>query len=489
MSLQNLGASELTEAEQAHWRSVGLFFRSMAYFDLLSKYGGVPWIDKVLSESGTELYAERASRDVIASNILRDLNYALENISKNDGKNTVNTDVVKALISRFGLFEGTWRKYHALGGEKEYLRASADASQALIGTFPNIHQKYDEVFNSASLDGVDGILLYKIYEANVLSHFLTTWLRNSAGNRDLTKKAADMFLYTDGTPVGANPDFVGGAMLERDPYSEFRDRDRRMYFITVPPFEVKTPGNKNVPEWSHTGDPAHREYIDLMQTLSDADHKRLPTVNWNNFAVRRVPHWRDYNNGQGYNASRTGYKFFKYYNRLSDGVQSRDHSDAPVFRMGEVMLNYAEAKFELGEFDQSVADQTINKPRPRGQVAAMAVAGINAGFDPRRDPAVHPLLWEIRRERAVELIAEGFRFNDLRRWKKMNDYPAKEKLGRYIVAKDLNKKVLVQDGAVQGYVSWFGKPPAFQDHYYLYPIPSTETILNPKLKQNSDWGN
>ncbi|TRX49689.1 RagB/SusD family nutrient uptake outer membrane protein [Fulvivirga sp. M361] len=486
--LGNLESSQLTENDQAHWRSVGLFFRSWSYFNLLIKYGDVPWVEETLTEADPRLYAARDTRDQVAANILRDLTYAEENIrEEGDGKNTINVHVVRALISRFGLFEGTWRKYHELGGETEFLRASADASLELINTFSTLHPNYDEVFNSASLDGVNGILLYKQYEEGALTQILTSRHRNSAGNWDLTKKAADMFLYTDGTPVSANPAFAGGSGLESDPYSEFRDRDRRMYFITVPPFKVNTPGNQNVKEWSHTGDPADREYIDLMATLSDELHKQLPTSNWGGLIVRETPHWRPFNNGQPYNVTRTGYKLFKYYNALNTGVQNRDFADAPIFRMGEVMMNYAEAKFELSEFDQAVADQTINLLRARGQVAALTVANIDAGFDPVRDPEIDPILWEIRRERAVELMAEGFRFDDLRRWRKMDDYAAKEKLGRYIVASDLNNTVPVQNGAAEGYVSWFGTPPLFPEHYYLYPIPSNQIVLNDNIRQNTNW--
>lgn len=69
-------------------------------------------------------------------------------------------------------------------------------------------------------------------------------------------------------------------------------------------------------------------------------------------------------------------------------------------------------------FNQTVADLTINKLRDRVGVAHMKVAEINAGFDPKRDQTVDPVLWEIRRERMVELMGEGFGFYDVRRWKK-----------------------------------------------------------------------
>lgn len=88
------------------------------------------------------------------------------------------------------------------------------------------------------------------------------------------------------------------------------------------------------------------------------------------------------------------------------------------FQVGEVMLNYAEAAFELGRFTQEVADATINKLRARGGTKNMTVGQIDADWDTKRDSDVAPVLWEIRRERVMELATEGFHFDDLRRWKK-----------------------------------------------------------------------
>ena len=484
--LRNVDNPVLTETQQLHWKSVALFFRSYAYFDLLRHYGGVIWVEEFIDEQSELLQAPRDSRDLVGSNILRDLTFAAANINA-DGSadNSVDTDVVNTFLSRFALFEGTWRKYHSLGGEDQYLRACATACEAVMAGNPNLHGVYDELFNSDNLKGKNGVFLYREHIDQVLTHTLTSRHRNSAGNWDLTKKAADMYLYKDGTPVGANPDFVGGAMLERDPYTEFRDRDERMLVTVVPPFRVIRNVGGNQRAWDFHPDPVHREYIDLLPSIVGGTTKVLPSTNHTGFIVGTSPHFRNFNEGHGFNVSRTGYKTFKYFDELNTGMQNRDISDAPVFRLGEVLLNYAEAKFELGEFSQAIADATITPLRARGNVAAFDIANITE--DPRRDPTVDPVLWEIRRERAIELMFEGsYRWEDLRRWRKM-DYAAQKKLGRWIVRSDYKNRLPVDGGGSEGYISFWPSPPAFPDHYYLFPIPSDELLLNPQLEQNPGW--
>ena len=480
LMLDNIENGELTADEMDHWKSVGYFFRAYEYIKLIKKYGAVPWVDKVLSEADEEiLYGPRTSRDEVAQHILDDLKWAETHINPaGNGANTINTNVVRALISHFGLFEGSWRKYHGLGGEQQYFQACADASSLLITAFPNLHSKYDEVFNSESLDGVNGVLLYKHYEFGQLTHYLTSRHRNSAGNWDLTKKAVDMYLCTDGQNRWTSPLFDG----EEDAYDEFRNRDHRLYYTTTPPFRV-IPANGGM-GWNHHSDPKHREYIDLMNELSDYEHKALPTMNWRGLIVKTEPHFRKFNEGQGYNVSYTGYRAYKFYNAFAR-IQNQDYADAPIFRMGEVFVNYAEAMVELGQFDQTIAEQTVNKLRERGNVEPLDVS--NIGDDPTRDASVSPLLWEIRRERAVELMAEGYRFDDLRRWKKLHEYGSAEKLGRYVVNANYNNRLPIQGGADEGYVSPYGVPPGVPEHYYLYPIPSDQIVLNTNLEQNPGW--
>tara|TARA_R110001632_G_scaffold63925_2_gene152338 strand:+ start:66 stop:1514 length:1449 start_codon:yes stop_codon:yes gene_type:complete len=480
--LDNIDNSELTDGEKQHWKGVGLFFRAYEYVQLIANYGEVPWVDKSLTEVDEDiLYGPKTSRNELSQFVLNDLLEA-ENIinPEGSGPNTINTDVVRALISRFGLYEGTWRKYHGLGDETRYLQASVDASAQLIADHPNLHSSYDEVFNSETLNGVEGILLYKAYEFGVQNGRWSHYNRSSIGHRDLTKKAVDQYLCLDGETIHTSDLFDG----EQDAYDEFRNRDHRLYFNTPPPFRVYT-GGQNQLTWEYDSDPKSREYIDLMATLSDDTHKTLPTINWRGLVVRTSPHFRKFNEGHGYNVTYTGYAFYKFSNKISR-LQNRDSHDAPIFRMGEVFLNHAEAMYELGQFTQAVADATINKLRTRGAVAPLNLASIPN--DPTRDADVAPALWEIRRERGIEFLGEGLgRVFDIKRWKKLVEYGAEEKLGRWVVNSDYGNNLPVQGGAAEGYVSPFGMPPGVPEHYYLEPIPSDQIVLNPQLEQNPGW--
>ncbi|MBI9063795.1 MAG: RagB/SusD family nutrient uptake outer membrane protein [Marinilabiliaceae bacterium] len=483
LMLSNIEGSQLEEEGKKHWRSVGYFFRALEHFQLLIKYGEFIYLDELVDETDLDvLYGPKTPRDEISANILADLQYA-ETYIRPEGDNVVDQSVVRALISRFGLFEGTWRKYHSLGDETPYLQASADAGAALAQSYPDLHPNYDQLFNSEDLSKLgNGILLYKAYGFDVMTHVHTSRHRNSAGNWDLTRRGANKFLCKDGETIWTSDLFETDPNAPEDPYAEFRNRDERMYYITPPPYEVVKTGQKT---WDFHSDPKHREYIDLMNKLSDADHKPLPLSNWQGIILKQEPHFRKSNKGQGFMVSYTGYRFHKYYNEFHTGIQNKEYTDFPVFRMGEVLVNLAEAKFELGEFDQATADLTINKLRARGKVAALEIA--NFVDDPTRDADVDRVLWEIRRERAVELMGEGYRFDDIRRWRKAHEYGALEKLGRYVNNADYGNKLPIQGGASVGFVSPWGVPPGFPEHYYLYPIPLEELALNENLDQNPVW--
>ena len=133
-------------------------------------------------------------------------------------------------------------------------------------------------------------------------------------------------------------------------------------------------------------------------------------------------------------------------------------TDAPVMKLNEVMMNYIEAAAELatlGKYTltQTDFDRTINALRQRTStnMPTLQLVGdalrVPAGVinDSQRDADVSPILWEIRRERRVELVYEGLRFNDLRRWKKLN-YADMVKNPKLNMGAFVNKKE---------YVAWY----------------------------------
>ncbi len=485
--LQNIDGSSMSDVDKDHWRSVGYFFRALRYFDMMVAYGDVPWIDKVLSDTDTEeLYCERTPRDEVAKHILEDLQWAEEHIKEGGtGTNTINVHVVRALISRFGLFEGTWRKYHGLNDSETYLRACADASEKLMGAYPSIMPNYDDLYNSEELVGKAGVILAKQYETDMVTHSITRVIRSSAWYVDLTKDAVDSYLCSDGRPVSTSKVYEG----DKDLNAQFRHRDRRLYWTVVPPYKVKLTGAAGTSfGWEHTGVAGDREYIDFMEEIGgSATGKSLPVSNFVGYQVAGFPHFRNYPNGQGFLVTHLGFYFWKYYNRHVDNMALRSSTvDYLLFGIEEVMLNYAEAKFELGEFSQSVADATINKLRVRAVIPAMNVSEIDASFDLDRDRSVDPVLWEIRRERRIELMGDGFRFRDLKRWKK-GEYVNKQPLGAWVKSSDYGGKLNILGGADEGYSILFAKPSGWLEKYYLEPIPTQEIALNPKLKQNPGW--
>ena len=492
LMLDNIDKSQMSAPEKGHWRSVGYFFRSLAYSQMLAMYGGVPWINHVLTDSDPMLFMKRDSRDLVAANILKDLQTAETNIKVDgDGKNTINQAVVRALISRFTLFEGTFRKYHGLEGGASYLNECVRVSKLLIDANPNLHPKFSELFNSEDLKSVGEVLLYRSYIATAgLGHSLTRGTRTGENMIEATKDAVDSYLCKDGKAISASTLYQGDKTM----YAQFRNRDRRLYFNVCPPFKVIPTGAlASSFTFTYSTDAQDREYIDLMSTIASPSNQSLPHYNFRKYVSVVQPAFYDYPNKTNWGRTRMGFWVWKYYNTPpveSSNNDASSPSDAPIFRMGEVMVNYAEAMMETGQFNQAVADISINKLRARAGVASMVTSDINTSFDPVRmveNADVSPLLWEIRRERRSELFGEGFRFNDILRWKK-GTLLNKQPLGVYC-ADATTYKVKVTDGpsATEGYVYFFAKPKGWLDKYYYEPLPLEEIALNPNLEQNPGW--
>ena len=517
--LDNIDQSKLNDRDKEHWRSVGLLFRAANYFRLLNFYGAVPWAEHTVTDADGIVYGPRTPRDEVAANILRDLKYAEEHIKPaGDGVNTVNVHVVRAILSRFALFEGTWRKYHGLKDADIYLKACVDASDKLMKDFPDLHGNYDELFNTEDLTGMKGVILFKQYVQNVEIH-AWQFMGSRAGSAciELSKQWVQKYLCSDGRPISTSPLYDG----DKTPYDEFRNRDYRLLYTVVPPYWVYNPGSPGI-TWRFltTKDQVrigygtanagplrsvtkadsimYREYIDKMAKISKSNQKSLPVFNTNyTRSSEYVPGFRATGEGMTAFRGQHGYWYYKYYDTNPQVQNNSNSQDLVLLRIEEAMLNYAEAKFELNEFNQDVADRTINKIRVRVNVAPMKVADITPDFDLDRDKDVAPVLWEIRRERMVEFMGEDFLFNDIRRWKKGEWFNIRQK-GMWVKNADYNNLLKIEgfnsvaeSRNQEGYVVYLEDPTVppygWKDRNYLFPIPLADIKLNPQLEQNPGW--
>lgn len=512
--LQNIDQAEMTDKDKAHWRGVGVFFRAYNYVELLSRYGDVPWLEKAAqNESDDEVvYASRTSRVVVADKIVADLEYAIANIKEDgDGHNTINSDCARALLSRFGLFEGTWRKNHATDESGAELKAvdllnkAAVASKELMAKYSTMHDHFNGKYLQIDLNGTPGIILYKEYITSVVGQNMSRYERNEVNRYETHQAIIDMYLCADGKPISSSNNYAGAG---KSVYHEFRNRDPRLLLTFIPPyFDSEISGDVAfTPPAEFNINPM--EYKSVLEQLNPASWTQIPLKHWNEkFTLYSSPNI----NGIVLNtsSSRTGYVYSRHFTREDERLNGRGQTDKPIFFMEEVLLNYAELMHELGRFDQEIANITINLLRQRVRVPDMVVGSIGEAFDPKRDNTVDPIMWEIRRERIVELMGEGFGFNDIRRWKRASWFINRPFMGVYmrrldytnsetgVPHKNFSKILLTEDGNAsstelqEGHLYRSPDPrtvgKGWKDTYYLFPIPSTDLLLNPKLEQNPGW--
>ncbi|MCE7054299.1 RagB/SusD family nutrient uptake outer membrane protein [Algoriphagus sp. AGSA1] len=445
-----------------HWSGVARFFRGLEYFDLVKQFGDVPWYDEELSESDPEiLYKPRDTREFVMDRVLEDFEFAAENVRIYDGNEgqTVNRAVVLALMSRVFLFEGTWQKYHNSNSEKakEYLEASKNAAAELINTGGFTLGNYREVFNSLNLTGNPEVILFRHYEPGILTHALNSY-NNMEPQTGVSKDAVEAYLAEDGLPIGISPLYQGDKGIE----NVMANRDPRIYETLV------------------------------------SDELRL--------------------NGIASNYSTTGYATHKFLNEVikdqPEGSSNLNYTDSPVLRYGEVLINYAEAAAELATvggaaLTQSDLDMSVNvlRDRPGIMIPHLEVVGTGAAVngmvydDPARDPTIPSIIWEIRRERRIELMMEGFRSDDLARWAKF-EYTDTEgnsdiNRGAWIKRADypeLQSSVTLTDGE-EGYIipaTAAVSQRLFEDpKVYLDPVPLDQITLYQQqgvtLTQNPGW--
>lgn len=452
-----------------HWVGVSRFFRGVAYANLVFGYGDVPFYNHRLDVSEREeLYKDRDPRTMVVDSIMNDFKYALENVRTDDGNLTINRYVVAAMVSRLMLREGTFLKYHNKGIDangvdiaSKAIALSRDAALVVMNSGKYaISEKYNALFSSEDLSGNSEVIFYRQYLTGVLEHCVLTY-NNAEGQAGGNKSLLDSYLMKDGKPIALNATWDGksatGYFKNRDP--RINETFREKYYLL---------GEDNSPfNYSRTGFSMRKFMDDSKATSTDLVYRQQNNV-----------------------------------------------TDCPLLRYAEVLLNYAEARYELGELTQADLDKSINVVRARKgvEMPALEMVGESPAVngevydDPKRlelnpEGDVSSLLWEIRRERRVEMCFEGVRYSDLKRWKKLdymyNGTNPDIRLGAYIKYADYpkvdTKEVTIYGGGTEGYYlsNTGAQRQAPQDKNYVKPVPKDQIQLYKDngytLSQTPEW--
>lgn len=378
---------------------VAYFFRAMFYYEKVRKYGDIPWYDHVISANDkASLYRARDSRGFVMQKIMEDLDKAIDGlpVTWTEGVYRINKYAAYAFKSRVALFEGTWRKYHDVPDEtytkddgtqltlssEYFLRQSADAAKAVIdyGKYKMYKgetivkgQPYRDFFVLEDAETSETILSRRYLYTDEMNIRHGVQFKYKNQRHSLTRALAYHYLMADGTPFQSQE---GWQTMQYN--QEFKNRDPRM-----------------------------------AQTIAAPDYVAVGT----DASTKYYPSCKDYD--------RSGYRPIKYFSDDTHDGAGTSTTDYAIFRYGEVLLNYAEAKAELGEADQTVIDQTVNVIRARVGMPALDVTKANGTpdaflssyyTDKHLEGPDKGLILEIRRERTVELVNEGFRLWDMLRW-------------------------------------------------------------------------
>ncbi|WP_276168390.1 RagB/SusD family nutrient uptake outer membrane protein [Zobellia alginiliquefaciens] len=444
------------------------FFRAYLYFRLLKNFGGVPLILKPLDIDSEELFAKRADRKEVVAQLLEDLQEAINMLPSaanlaDEEEGRISSEAAESFMARVALFEGTWQKFRNNGSDAaEYLKIAADAANNVInsGAYGIFDQLGDDSYRYLFL--IDNNAVAKSNPLNLnksdINEFIITrkysfefGITNGHSHgvtqeNAPTKKMADFYLCSDGLPIDKSPLFQGRSTFT----SEFENRDNRMRN------SLAIPGIR------------YYSYGALGRDFDNSENPGEGTgIHKANFGENTC----------------TGYTLIKFTTEKKDISLGQEETDYPVLRYSEVLLIFAEAKYELnGSITDEELNRSINLLRNRAKLPSLTNAFVESNALDMRE--------EIRRERTVELFMEGFRLEDLKRWKTAETELPKSLRGilydntAYADDPDYDKLERFDENGF--YVWQFSANRRFEEKHYLFPLPTQQVELM-GIEQNPGW--
>jgi hypothetical protein len=450
--LEKAGKAQVSDAIRNRYYAEARFFRAYAYYKLVKIYGDVPLLLKTLLVNSPELTMGRTPRADVVKQVYDDLDFAAQWLPRRVdlpaaqwGRVTKST--AWALKARMGLYEGTRGKFHGtLANWQDHLNVAITAATNVMGEGHTLFPNYNGLFIQAGEGQANSenifVKIYGVSNANLLlGHNQSRNLEN--GQLAPTRNLLREYLYSDGLPA-FNVDGTT-ASATRSPL-----------FV------------------AEASEPSYNTILDNRDPRVAMSYFRAGDVAYQGPWIPKTSL-----------GIRTAIAPKKMFNTIDQGIVNAATVDRILIRYAEVLLIYAEAKFELnGSISDADLNLTVNALRTRvGFAAKLTNAFVTANNLSMRE--------EIRRERTVELALEGFRYDDLIRWKTAETVLPQTLLGaKFITAEwvgtsqsslNLNSDnvLIVEPASTRSFKT---------NRDYLYPVPINEIALsNGNVVQYPNW--
>ncbi len=415
-----------------HYVGEGYFLRAYEYFNKVQAFGDFPIVRDILPDNMDVLTmaTKRRPRNEVARFIISDLDSAillLKDVAPG-GTNRISKNAALLFKSRVALHEATWLTYHKgtpqvpggpnwpgngkvdnftinIDSEIDYFLTQAmDASSKVADAVPLVVNSKDDGYNSSQnryakmfadedMNGYSEVLLWRRYDPTKgINHNVNHYINQNGGNTGYTRGFVDNFLMQNGLPIYA----AGSGYEGDDALSKVKKgRDNRLQLFMKIPGELRFTDKNNV-----NGTPILEGNPDIVGLAE----------------TRYV----------------TGYALKKGFSYLAKNAEGNNGSTgAIVFRAVEAYLNYIEASYLKEHAINGKADGYWKAIRNRAGVNpdyTITIAATVMAEEAKNDFAAYSkgqlladaTLYNIRRERRSELMAEGLRYFDLKRWRALD---------------------------------------------------------------------